>query len=40
MLFVLLLLTATASAVVPPNATADTHYPAEEPAEMAVAMAR
>ena len=31
---------ACAVAVVPPDPTADTHYPIEEPAEKAVAIAR
>jgi hypothetical protein len=31
---------ALAAAVVPPNATADTHYPAEEPTQHAYAVAK
>lgn len=33
-------LVAAAIGAVPPNATADTHYPAEEPREKAFAMSR
>jgi hypothetical protein len=39
-LLLALCLVTSAFSTVPPNATEDTHYPPEEPAEKAFAMAR